>query len=125
MAKPTNSLGLKVKKAPAGAVECLGQTFEDDNARRTHFLGLLREKLKDPEFRKEAEASKNDIDPVSAAELEKAVLGALRAGDAVIFDDRFVHRTGVGAGMCHERYAIESWFFAASVYPAAQLPITV
>ena len=66
-------------------------------------------------------------EPVVAAAAHHApvVRPALRAGDAVIFDDRFVHRTGVGAGMCHERYAIESWFFAASVYPAAQLPITV
>ena len=33
-------------------IECLGFTFPDDNARREHFLGILREKLKDPEFRK-------------------------------------------------------------------------
>jgi DNA modification methylase len=33
-------------------VECLGMTFENDSARREHFLDLLREKLKDPEFRK-------------------------------------------------------------------------
>ncbi|HWP00179.1 MAG TPA: DNA methyltransferase [Methylococcus sp.] len=34
-------------------VECLGQTFASDNARREHFLKLLAEKLKDPEFRKQ------------------------------------------------------------------------
>ena len=33
-------------------VECLGMTFINDDARREYFLGLLREKLKDPEFRK-------------------------------------------------------------------------
>lgn len=33
-------------------VECLGMTFENDEARREYFLGILREKLKDPEFRK-------------------------------------------------------------------------
>ena len=33
-------------------VECLGMTFENDDARREHFLGILREKLKNPEFRK-------------------------------------------------------------------------
>ncbi|MDO8957960.1 MAG: DNA methyltransferase [Deltaproteobacteria bacterium] len=32
-------------------VEFLGMTFPDDNARRKHFLGILRKKLKDPEFR--------------------------------------------------------------------------
>jgi len=34
-----------------GPVECLGLTFPDDNARREHFLGILREKLQDPAFR--------------------------------------------------------------------------
>jgi len=33
-------------------VECLGQTFPSDEARREHFTKLLAEKLKDPAFRK-------------------------------------------------------------------------
>jgi len=33
-------------------VECLGMTFENDAARREYFTDILREKLKDPEFRK-------------------------------------------------------------------------
>ncbi|TRZ77420.1 MAG: DNA methylase [Deltaproteobacteria bacterium] len=33
-------------------VECLGMTFTNDEERRKHFLDKLREKLKDPEFRK-------------------------------------------------------------------------
>jgi len=37
---------------PHGPVECLGMTFPNDEARREHFLRILREKLKDPEFRK-------------------------------------------------------------------------
>jgi len=36
----------------AESVECLGQTFPSDDARRKHYLGLLEEKLKDPAFRK-------------------------------------------------------------------------
>ena len=36
-----------------GAVECLGQTFASDQARRDHFLALLAEKLRDPAFRKQ------------------------------------------------------------------------
>ena len=43
---------LEPKTAPAGPVECLGMTFPNDEERRKHFLGILREKLKDPEFRK-------------------------------------------------------------------------
>ncbi len=42
---------LEPKSAPAGPVECLGMTFPNDEERRKHFIGLLREKLKDPEFR--------------------------------------------------------------------------
>lgn len=38
--------------AKPGPVECLGQTFPSDEARREHYLNLLAEKLKDPEFRK-------------------------------------------------------------------------
>ncbi len=34
-----------------GIVECLGMTFESDEARHAYFLEKLREKLKDPEFR--------------------------------------------------------------------------
>ena len=37
---------------PQGPVECLGMTFENDETRREYFLEKLREKLKDPEFRK-------------------------------------------------------------------------
>lgn len=33
-------------------VECLGMTFPNEEARRAYFLEKLREKLKDPEFRK-------------------------------------------------------------------------
>lgn len=36
----------------SGPVECLGQTFPSDQARREHFLKLLAEKLKDSAFRK-------------------------------------------------------------------------
>ena len=45
-------LGFKSEKKHTGPVECLGQTFESDETRREHYLGLLAEKLKDPEFRK-------------------------------------------------------------------------
>ncbi|MBB4404246.1 MULTISPECIES: DNA methyltransferase [Rhizobium/Agrobacterium group] len=37
----------------SGPVECLGQTFASDDARRAHFLALLAEKLQDPTFRKQ------------------------------------------------------------------------
>jgi DNA modification methylase len=36
----------------SGPVECLRVTFPNDEERRKYFLSILREKLKDPEFRK-------------------------------------------------------------------------
>jgi 16S rRNA G966 N2-methylase RsmD len=52
MAKSQKSLSLFGIAEAQGPVECLGMTFSNDEARRTHFLGKLREKLKDPAFRK-------------------------------------------------------------------------
>ena len=36
-----------------GPVECLGQTFENDSARRLYYLGLLAKRLQDPAFRQQ------------------------------------------------------------------------
>ncbi len=46
-------------------------------------------------------------------------------GDAIFFDQLFLHRTGIRPGMTKERLAIESWFFAPSTYPMDQEPIFV
>ena len=39
------------KSKISSPIECLGMTFPDEETRREHFLGLLANKLKDPEFR--------------------------------------------------------------------------
>ncbi len=44
-------LGFAKPPANSGTVECLGKTFENDDARRDYFLGLLAYKLQDAEFR--------------------------------------------------------------------------
>ena len=46
------SLQEKIEAQSRQAVECLGQTFPNEEARRKHFLDKLREYLRDPEFRK-------------------------------------------------------------------------
>jgi hypothetical protein len=46
-----------------------------------------------------------------------------RAGDAMLFDDLFLHRTALDPSMTEPRHAIESWFFAPSCYPDGQVPI--
>ena len=48
-----NELLKNPRNGNSGPVECLGQTFASDDARREHFLELLAEKLQDPEFRKQ------------------------------------------------------------------------
>ena len=45
------------------------------------------------------------------------------AGDALLFDELFVHRTALDPAHTRERYAIESWFFAPSSYPPTSVPI--
>lgn len=44
-------------------------------------------------------------------------------GDALFFDDLFLHRTAIDPAMTRERHAIESWFFAPSAYPEQYVPL--
>jgi hypothetical protein len=44
-------------------------------------------------------------------------------GDALLFDNMFLHRTAADPTMTQTRYAIESWFFAPSRYPNDQVPL--
>jgi hypothetical protein len=58
-------------------------------------------------------------DELVAAILEETppVLPEFEPGDAVFFDEFFLHRTGVRPSMTKVRYGLESWFFAPSHYP--------
>jgi hypothetical protein len=47
------------------------------------------------------------------------------AGDALLFDHLLLHRTHRNGEMTRPRYAIESWFFAPSAYPAQQTGIYI
>ena len=64
---------------------------------------------------------------VSSAEVRSVGRAPVRPvfepGDALLFDQLTLHRTGVDPTMTHDRYAIESWFFAPSTYPVEQVPI--
>jgi Phytanoyl-CoA dioxygenase (PhyH) len=46
-------------------------------------------------------------------------------GDALFFDEMFLHQTGSDDSMPNPRYAIESWFFGASGFPTEYAPIAV
>lgn len=51
------------------------------------------------------------------------VCPTFRAGDAILFDHFSLHRTGEGPHDTEPRYAVESWFFAASTAPTKQQPL--
>ena len=61
----------------------------------------------------------------AAADGAPIVFPRFEAGDALIFDQLMLHATGVKPGMTRRRYAIESWFFAPSAYPADQVPLVI
>jgi hypothetical protein len=46
-------------------------------------------------------------------------------GDALFFDDMFLHKTGSDPSMPKPRYAIENWFFGGSAFPIEYAPIAV
>jgi hypothetical protein len=57
-----------------------------------------------------------------AAEGVEVLRPRFQPGDALLFDEMFLHRTATDETMTRDRYAIESWFFAPSVYPGDQIP---
>ena len=46
-------------------------------------------------------------------------------GDALVFDEVFLHKTGSDPSMPNPRYAIESWFFGGSRFPGEYAPLAI
>ena len=46
-------------------------------------------------------------------------------GDALLFDELFLHKTGSDPAMPKPRYALESWFFGPSAFPENYSPLAV
>jgi hypothetical protein len=63
------------------------------------------------------------------AEREAGEAGILRPifepGDAMLFDELFLHKTASDPAMSKPRFAIENWFFGASGFPADYAPLSV
>jgi hypothetical protein len=70
-------------------------------------------------------------DQVSQAKAEEAagdhaiMRPIFEPGDAVLFDDLFLHSTGTDESMTKTRYAVESWFFAGAGFPGEYAPIAL
>jgi Phytanoyl-CoA dioxygenase (PhyH) len=45
------------------------------------------------------------------------------AGDVMLFDELFLHSTAADPGMTQTRYAVETWFFGPSAFPADYTPL--
>jgi hypothetical protein len=63
------------------------------------------------------------VEAVVASTASTVIRPQFEAGDALLFDDVFLHRTAVAPDLSVDRYAIEAWFFAPSTYPADQIPL--
>ena len=55
--------------------------------------------------------------PSAAAKPKQVLRPIFEPGDAMLFDDLFLHKTGSDPAMPKPRYAVESWFFGASAFP--------
>ena len=68
---------------------------------------------------------------VSRAGVEEVLAGrrphrpAFGLGDALLFDELFLHCTGGTPGMTQDRYALESWFFTPSTFPSTYAPLAI
>ncbi len=90
--------------------------------------GSGAEHLDRPDDEEEVTAKTVLISPQAAERAggERGVVRpSFRAGDVMLFDDRFLHRTGSEPEMPKPRYAIESWFFGASGFPRDYTPLAV
>lgn len=68
------------------------------------------------------------VGPDTVAEIAPAseiVSPVFKAGDAMMFDHLFLHRTGVRPSMTKSRHAIEAWMFAPSTFPTENFPLVV
>jgi len=68
---------------------------------------------------------------VGKAGLTEALQGArpyrptFGAGDALLFDELFLHCTGGTIGMTRDRYALEAWLFTPSNFPSMYVPMAI
>jgi hypothetical protein len=60
-----------------------------------------------------------------AARESSIVRPIFEPGDALLFDELFLHKTGADRSMPNPRFAIENWFFGGSAFPADYAPIAV
>jgi len=71
------------------------------------------------------QVSQQKAEEAAAAGGKSIIRPIFEPGDAVLFDELMLHQTGSDPSMPKPRYAIESWFFGPSAFPAEYAPLAV
>jgi phytanoyl-CoA dioxygenase PhyH len=71
------------------------------------------------------QVSQSKAEQAAAAGGKSIVRPVFEPGDAVLFDELMLHKTGSEPSMPNPRFAIESWFFGPSAFPAEYAPLAV
>jgi hypothetical protein len=71
------------------------------------------------------QVSQADAEAAAAAAGVSIVRPIFNPGDALIFDEMFLHATAADGPMTKPRYAIESWFFTPAALPPGYVPIAL
>lgn len=61
----------------------------------------------------------------AASDHVPSIVPRFNKGDALIFDQYFVHRSYFASGMTEDRFALECWMFASGHTPSAYIPLLV
>lgn len=71
------------------------------------------------------QVSQTDAETAASAAGVSIVRPIFNPGDALIFDEMFLHATAADGPMTKPRYAIESWFFTPAALPPGYVPIAL
>ena len=64
------------------------------------------------------------LDHLVASQTDEAILRPIfEPGDALFFDEMFLHQTASDPSMPNPRFALESWFFGSSSFPVDYAPV--
>jgi hypothetical protein len=69
------------------------------------------------------EVTQQQAEEAAAAAGKQILRPIFEPGDALFFDELFLHQTGSDPAMPKPRYAIENWFFGPSAFPGDYAPI--
>jgi Phytanoyl-CoA dioxygenase (PhyH) len=69
--------------------------------------------------------SQRKVEEAAAAAGTEVIRPIFEPGDALFFDELFLHQTGSDPAMPKPRYAVENWFFGGSTFPEEYAPIAV